>query len=251
MGDITHLLFLEKSNLAGIFQFYRLSKPEKELYKYLNSEFGIKAGKITLYQLALTHSSYFHTQKSKRESNERLEFLGDAILDSIVANYVFEKFPSKSEGELTKLKSKVVSRKNLNVLALEAGLHNRVRHSLQFDTKETSILGNALEAIIGALYIDKGYRICEKVILKFLKRLEIDQVLYEQKDYKSLIHEWCQRNKKAVTFPVINESQVNGRLFYEVTVMIESELLGKGKASSKKKAQQKASREACIKLGIE
>lgn len=228
---------------------FRLSKSDKKLYYYLKSTFGIKPGELRLYKLALTHSSFFHINKEKRSTNERLEFLGDAILDAIVATYLYETHPKATEGELTKLKSKVVSRKNLNFLALDAGLQTHVRHALQFDTKETSILGNALEALIGALYLDKGYKKCEKVILSFLIKTDIDQILYEQKDYKSLIHEWCQRNKKQVTFPVISEKQVNGRYFYEVNVLIENEIYGTGSASSKKKAQQIASREAWNGLG--
>jgi len=205
---------------------------------------------MELYHLALTHSSHFHINKNKKSTNERLEFLGDAILDAIVANYLFEKYPDKSEGELTKLKSKVVSRKNLNFLALEAKLQSHIKHGLNADTKETSVLGNALEALIGAFYIDKGYNACEKVVLKFLLKADIDQILYEQKDYKSLIHEWCQGNKKAVTFPVISENQEGGRFFYEVNVLVDKDICGKGIASSKKKAQQLAAREACLRLGI-
>jgi len=205
---------------------------------------------MALYDLALTHSSYFQVNKTKKSTNERLEFLGDAILDAIVANYLYEKHPDISEGELTKLKSKVVSRKNLNYLALEAKLQQHVKHGLNAPTNETSVLGNALEALIGAVYLDKGYVTCEKVVLKFLLKADIDQILYEQKDYKSLIHEWCQANKKAVTFPVINENQEGGRFFYEVNVLVNKEICGKGIASSKKKAQQIAAREACLKLGI-
>ncbi len=233
-----------------MFRKLKLSKSDKELYNFLKSTFDIKPKKMELYNLALTHSSYFRIHKVKKSTNERLEFLGDAILDSIVAAYLFEKHPNKSEGELTKLKSKVVSRKNLNYLALKANLQQYVKHGLNADTKETSVLGNALEAIIGAFYLDRGYKTCEEIVLKFLIKADIDQILYEQKDYKSLIHEWCQGNKKAVTFPVISENQEGGRFFYEVSAIVDNKICGKGIASSKKKAQQEAAREACLRLGI-
>ncbi len=205
---------------------------------------------MDFYRTAFTHSSILPRSTEHIESNERLEFLGDAILDSVIAYYLFKNNPQLSEGELTKLKSKLVSRKNLNTIAYEMGMESHLKYSINSDTKSTSILGNALEAMIGAIYLDLGYRKAEAATLYLLKGVDTDKVLYEQKDYKSLLHEWGQQVKKEVLFRTISELKIGGRSEYEVEVLVSGENLGRAKASSKKKAQQLAAKQAYSNLNL-
>ncbi len=234
-----------------LFKFKFRSKESRAFRSYLKSTFGLRVRDLDLYYLALTHSSVLPKRKDLNQSNERLEFLGDAILDAIIANHLYQTYPGLTEGELTKEKSKIVSRKTLNYLASELGLVEYLDYSINFKTEETSLLGNALEALIGALYLDLGFEKTEKATLKMFSQISISAVLYEHKDYKSLLHEWCQQEKKEIKFRTVNEQKVEGRNEYEVELRISGEIRGIGKAYSKKKAQKIAAQNAYEKIKME
>lgn len=235
-------------NITGLFK--KLTPEEKIVKSYIREVFGVTPKSIEHYKIALTHSSMLPRSSEFIQSNERLEFLGDAVLDSVIAYSLYKNNPNLSEGELTKLKSKLVSRKNLNSLAYEIGLESHLNYSINSDTQNTSILGNALEALVGAIFLDLGYRLAEKATFNLLNQVDTNKVLYEQKDYKSLLHEWGQQMKKEVLFRTVNELKIAGRSEYEVEVLISGRKLGKAKASSKKKAQQLAAKSACLDLNL-
>lgn len=226
--------------------FLKRTAEDKALILFLKSTFGITPKDLSHYKEALTHSSILPRSKERIQSNERLEFLGDAIIDSVVATSLFNDYPSGSEGELTKLKAKLVSRKNLNQKAQEIGIEPFLQFSINAKTHNTSLLGNALEALVGAIYLDLNYRKVEKVVLNLLLDVDLEKVLSEQKDYKSLLYEWSQQNKIEVHFNTISELKEEGRSNYEVEVIVNNKSLAKATGSSKKKAQQSAA-EAAIK----
>jgi len=235
-------------NLKSLFT--KRSSEDRGLSKFIQKSFYVTPKKLDYYKVALTHSSILPSKKERVESNERLEFLGDAILDSIVATYLFQHYPQNSEGELTKLKAKLVSRKNLNSMAQSLGVEPFLEFSINAKTHNTSLLGNALEALIGAVYLDLGYRKAQHTVVSLIKNLDIEKLLNDQKDYKSLLYEWAQQFKKSVKFTTLNELKVEGRTDYEVEVIIDNEAVARANASSKKKAQQRAAEGAFKKLNL-
>tara|TARA_B100000767_G_scaffold105885_1_gene101654 strand:+ start:8908 stop:9618 length:711 start_codon:yes stop_codon:yes gene_type:complete len=232
-------------------RFSRQSKEDAQLRLFLKNLFGFEVKNLSLYRLALTHSSVIQKRNDLNQSNERLEFLGDAILDAIIADYLYTEFPDLSEGELTKEKAKVVNRRTLNRLAGKIGLDKYLEYSINFNTEDTSLLGNALEALIGALFLDLGYIKTERATLKMFAYINLSLVLEEQKDYKSLLHEWSQRTKKEVKFRTVNEFNLDGRNEYEVEVQISGEICATATDYSKKKAQKLAAKQAFEYLKIE
>lgn len=232
-------------------RFSRQTKEDVQLRTYLKKLFGFRVKNLRLYRLALTHSSVIPKRKDINQSNERLEFLGDAILDAVIADYLYTEFPELSEGELTKEKAKIVNRRTLNRLAGKTGLEKFLQYSINFNTEDTSLLGNALEALIGALFLDLGYIKAERATLNMFSYIDLNLVLDEQKDYKSLLHEWGQRIKKEVTFRTVNEFNIDGRNEYEVEVRVSGEICATATAYSKKKAQKLAAKMAFEYLKIQ
>nr|WP_185153889.1 ribonuclease III [Dysgonomonas sp. 520] len=206
---------------------------------------------ITLYEQALLHKSSSIRMKDGRWiNNERLEFLGDAILDAIVADIVFKEFEYKKEGFLTDMRSKIVKRETLNRLALELGLNKLIKTSAQASHK-THMYGNALEALIGAIYLDQGYRAAKKFVIERLikKYLDIEAVATSEANFKSRLIEWSQKNKISILFDLV-DSQVdedNNPIFTTAIVIYEKEA-GRAKGYSKKESQQKAAKLALEKL---
>jgi|688.fasta_scaffold522039_1 ribonuclease-3 len=227
----------------------RRSPEHRSLYNLVFTSFGVKPKQFDYYQLALTHSSAgIKDERGGRLSNERLEFLGDAIIDAVLADYLYRKFPDLSEGELTKMKSKIVSRKSLNTLGDRLQLDQYLKRNLGKQELHRSMLGNAFEALIGAMYLEKGYPIVYKALLGFFVRNRIDELVHEEIDHKSKLHEWCQKERKTLEFAVLEEEQLNGVSSFVVEVRVDGEKLGKGKAKSKKHAEQEAARKACNKI---
>lgn len=198
---------------------------------------------MTLYEQAFTHSSVAGLEnKESEESNERLEFLGDAILGSIIAEYFFLKYPNKREGELTKMRSKLVSRSFLNQLAVDMGLDTFLETAA--DTRRSkSIFGDAFEALIGAIYLDRGYSNCKKFVFeKVIKDyIEVGKVLEEDQDFKSKLVEYSQKEKISFKF---DHQQFNRDtlIYYKSVLYLNHTEVSRGEGSSKKKAEQMAAK---------
>lgn len=214
------------------------SKKKDELSSFIKSALGFKPKNIGLYKTALTHSS---VSRSKWENNERLEFLGDSVLDIVMAEWLFEKFPKKTEGELTRIKSALVSRDNLNKVGKSLGLKSFIKKSSNLE-KNKYLEGNAFEAVAGAMFIDLGYKkarkiLCELLIngvdLKSLERAEID--------FKSRLYQWCQKNKVSLEVRFSKEEEENNVVSYTAFYFIENTLIGQGVGTSKKLAEKNAS----------
>jgi len=230
---------------------YFLSK-DKKFYKLIFRLVGFYPSSLKVYKIAFTHKSASRSiDSSKRLNNERLEFLGDAILASIVADILFFYFPYKKEGFLTKMRARIVSREQLNEIALNMGLQfHIVSHNTINGTK--NIYGNALEALIGAIYVDKGYEKTKEFIIRRIinKNINLKEMAATDSDYKSQVIEWGQKNKLDLIFEDEEvDSTEQNNLYFISTIKLGDQILGKGKGLSKKEAQQNASKEAFVKTG--
>lgn len=233
------------------FNYYKqLFSPDKRFISQLRNMLGYRPGNIALYKLAFRHRAVEEVRNGIKLSNERLEFLGDAILGAVIADMLFKKFPFKDEGFLTNMRSKIVNREHLNKLALKIGLN---KFSI-FDSgqKSKSIYGDALEAFIGAIYLDKGYKVSKKYILHHLigNLVDIDELESIEVNFKSKLIEWAQREKKSITFELIDEIQTGNHKQLKVRVLLEGKEMASGIDYSKKKAEQIAARETCLLLEI-
>lgn len=233
--------------------FLRYFSSDKKILFPLKNVLGFTPNNIALYQQAFRHKSAAQEIKNGlRNSNERLEYLGDAILGAVVADFVFKKFPYKEEGFLTEMRSKIVSRDNLNKLAIKLGLDKFIQNNTDY-SKHHSINGNAFEALIGAIYLDKGYKTAYRFIVNHIIKNFIDVDLLEatEKNFKSKLIEWAQKERKIIAFEPVNEiPNGRGKPMLKVQVIINKEVAGTGIDFSKKKAEQLAAEEACKNLKI-
>ncbi len=226
---------------------------DRELREAIKNIFGYNPGNIALYKLALRHrSAATPLNNGFKHSNERLEYLGDAVLGSIIADFLFKKFPYKDEGFLTEMRSRIVSRANLNSLSRKLGLDKLVLTSREGGLQASSILGDAFEALVGAIYIDKGYAFTQKMLVNQIIacHLDIDELLNTETNFKSRIIEWSQKEKKTADFVLINEfenDKKNSRI-YVVQLLINGQPSGQGQDHSIKKAEQKAAEQAWAKI---
>ncbi len=238
--------------IADIIERIRLSfNKEKESYLALRDMLGFYPGNIGIYKEALLHkSSGVRSVKGRRIDNERLEFLGDAILDAIVADIVYRHFKGKREGFLTNTRSKIVQRETLNKLAVDIGLDKLIKYSAHPDIHNSHMCGNALEALIGAVYLDKGYNACMKFIEgRILHRLiNIDKVAYKEVNFKSKLIEWSQKNKVRLEFQVVDQTQDMSSPVFLSEVLLEDIVGGSGSGYSKKESQQAAAKQALNRL---
>jgi len=229
-----------------------LPKRGKEPYLSFYKILGFYPFNVTLYEQALLHkSSSIKLKDGRWINNERLEFLGDAILDAIVADIVFKEFEYKKEGFLTNMRSKIVQRDTLNKLALELGIDKFVKTSARNTAHNTHVYGNALEALIGAIYLDQGYRAAKKFVFEKLiqQHLNIETVAGQEANYKSRLIEWSQKQKISVSFDLIDSFvDENNTPIFKTAVMILGEQAGVGTGYSKKESQQKAAKEAYNRL---
>ena len=220
----------------------------------IHNIFGFYPGNISLYKLALRHKSAAQELfNGIKVSNERLEYLGDAVLGLIVADYLFKIFPYKGEGFLTEMRSKIVSRSKLNELGKRLGYEDFIQISHGGGIgKSNSILGDAFEAIVGAIYLDKGYESTKKTIIKHIIKLyfDIDELESVEHNFKSKLLEWSQKNKKSLTFKVVKRISGN-RQQYVVEALVDNITIGKGTDFSIKGAEQIAAEGACNKIIIE
>ena len=223
-------------------------EPYLSFYKVL----GFYPDRIDLYKEAMTHrSSSIRSKKGKWVNNERLEFLGDAILDAIVADILYKKFENKKEGFLTSTRSRIVQRDTLNKIAVELGLDKIIVSSTRNLAHNTNIYGDALEALIGAIYLDQGYRVAKSFVFETLikEHINIDKVLKNEVDFKSRLIEWGQKNRVDVRFEVTDSSYdaQNNPVFISCVKVADVEI-GSGKGYSKKESHQKAAKIAIKKL---
>jgi len=224
----------------------------KEPYLSFYNILGFYPDRIDLYKEAMTHrSSSIRSRKGRWVNNERLEFLGDAILDAIVADILYKKFEQKKEGFLTSTRSRIVQRETLNKLAADLGIDKLIVSSTRNLAHNTNIYGDALEALIGAIYLDQGYRVAKKFVYETMikEHLNIEKVLKREVDFKSRLIEWGQKNKVEVRFEVTESSYdaQNNPVFVSCVKVAEVEV-GSGKGYSKKESHQMAAKVAIKKL---
>ena len=224
----------------------------KEPYFSFYQMLGFYPDRIDLYHEALTHrSSSIRSDSGKWINNERLEFLGDAILDAIVADILYKQFQNKKEGFLTSTRSRIVQRETLNKIAVEIGIDKIITTSARNLAHNTNIYGDALEALIGAIYLDQAYRVAKSFVYETLikEHINIDTVLKNEVDFKSRLIEWGQKHKIDVAFELVESSydEHNNPIFKSI-VLVGGINLGSGKGYSKKESHQKASKKAIKKL---
>ena len=238
-------------SIKGIYSLLRSSGRDKELMYSIRNITGYMPGNLVLYKTALRHSSA--AKDNIIDSYERLEFLGDSVLGSVVAELLFKKYPFKSEGFLTEIRARIVNREEMNKLGYKIGLDRIVTfHSYKSHYAHKSLYGDALEALIGAVFLDKGFKQCKKFIIKKLinPNFDLKEIVSVNKNFKSILIEWAQKTNKDIKFVLINE--ISGKNHKEFTseVLIENEPVSQGNGLSKKKAEQAAAENACQKLSI-
>ena len=227
-------------------------RKEKELFSSLYGILGFYPRNIEYYKQALMHKSIRkRNDKGKPLNNERLEFLGDAILDAAVGYIVYRHYEGKREGFLTNTRSKLVSRDTLGKLAVEMGLGNLLVSASHSTSHNSYVEGNAFEALVGAIYLDRGYEAClaffEKQILG--KYIDIDKVAFKEVNFKSKLLEWSQKNRVRMEFKMLKQkTDDNGSPIFSFQVMLEGVEGEKGSGYSKKEAQQQASKDTLQRL---
>jgi len=227
---------------------------DRQLKSAIRSIFGYKPGNVFLYHLAFLHKSATQeTLNGLKVNNERLEFLGDAILDAVTADYLFKTFPTRDEGFLTEMRSKMVSRSTLNKLSQKMGIDQLVQLEGSAPGASRSYRGDAFEALIGAIYLDKGYEFTRKIILDRIVHSYFDMNELENQvvNFKSKIIEWAQQNKNQIRFQVLEEIGVGFKKQYVVELIIDGSSLSKGQDHSIKGAEQNAAEKAWQKINGE
>ncbi|MBK6346801.1 MAG: ribonuclease III [Bacteroidales bacterium] len=233
------------------FRFY-LSK-EKHFYVAIKNIFGFYPENIFLYKLAFRHKSQAEELLNGiRVSNERLEFLGDTVLSTVVADYLFRMFPYKDEGFLTEMRSKIVSRTQLNKLSLRLGIDQLIIHTQEKNNVYRSIKGDAFEAIIGAMYLDKGYTFTRKILINRVikNNFDLNELINTDLNFKSKLIEWAQKEKKSIEFNVVQEVGSGYHKQYVVDVVVNGDVAGNGRDFSIKGAEQNAAMKAIESLGL-
>ncbi len=230
--------------------FKKLSRRDKLIKQSIKSITGKNPGNLSLYELALRHSSVAPTNSEGfKESNERLEYLGDAILGAVVADYLFKKYPFKDEGFLTEIRARIVNREMLKSVAFGLGLHDLidVDNRLKKHKSKKALMGDAMEAIIGAYYLDKGYRECKKFIENKLlnQQINVDIIVKEGKNYKSTLIEWSQKEGVEINFDIIQETGNSHNKEFTAAIFLKGEKVAEGTGNTKKKAEQAAALEVC------
>lgn len=233
--------------LKNIFKNSRSSSEDGIFFTEIEKVIGFKPQTIHYYQKAFTHRSTNRTDLKGNPMNyERLEFLGDAMLSAVIAAYLYNEAPAGDEGYLTKMRSKIVSREHLNELGRDLNLIRFVESKVPTQHFGENIHGNIFEALVGAIFLDKGYDFCQKFIQKSVIVPYVDITRLEGKviSYKSLLIEWCQKEKKSFHYDVFDDNGNDGQKFFGVKLSIDNKVVAKARATSKKKAEEKASQRA-------
>lgn len=213
----------------------------------MNKVLGFKPKDISWYQRAFTHRSMNQKDASGNPLNyERLEFLGDAMLGVIISKHLFREVPNGNEGYLTKMRSKIVSRQHLNELGRELELDKYLKSRISSDQFGENIFGNLFEALVGAIYLDRGHDYCERFIRMRVIEPHVDIERLEGKvmSYKSLMIEWCQKQKKAFRFEVMEDQGVDERPHFSVRFVLDEQVVSRARETSKKRAEEKAAQRA-------
>jgi len=238
-------LFLKRINGT-----YILDK--REFSSRLEKIFGIRTRNLKLYEIAFIHrSATFALPDGKKVNNERLEYLGDAVISAILSDYLFEKFPDATEGFMTKIRSRIVNREILNHLAVSMGINKILISNISSVHPTKNLYGDALEALMGSLFLDKGFKKTKKIFIKNVlnKYLDLDLIIKTDTDYKSLVFEWVQKNKSSLIFTYNEEYDFNlKKSVFSTTLIIDKKELGAGQGTSKKEAEQEAARLAWLRL---
>ncbi|MGV3705714.1 MAG: ribonuclease III [Arcticibacter sp.] len=240
--------------ISTIYKLY--FSPQRKYISLMNNLLGFVPGNIKLYRMAFRHRSVAIILKNgTKNSNERLEFLGDAILGAVIADELFKRYPYKTEGFLTEMRSKIVSRVNLNQLAKKLGLDELIEYDnriVNFPTKQSSLLGDAFEALIGAIYLDKGYEFTHNFLLMRIIKPHIDILTLEttETNFKSKLIEWCQRQGKEILFEIVPNGEGESLKLFTVNALVDGENRGVGRDYNKKNAEKLAAEKACEELGI-
>lgn len=230
--------------------------PHRSYFKSLKNLLGFVPGNLSLYRMAFRHRSVaVQTRNGSKNSNERLEFLGDAILGSVIAEVLFKKYPYKEEGFLTEMRSKIVSRVNLNQLSRRLGLDELIEldsRMVNFPIKQGSLLGDAFEALVGAVFMDKGYNFTREFLINRIIKPHVDihQLELTETNFKSKLIEWCQRHGKDITFEVIENAQGENVKLFTIQINVDGEIFGIGIDYNKKNAEKLAAEKTCIALNI-
>lgn len=242
--------------LTHVFRLFKSYTPaEKKLVLAIKAIVGKSPTNLKLYSLATLHSSSSNKDnKGFRPSNERLEYLGDAILGAIVADYLFKKYPFKDEGFLTEIRSRIVNRESLNDLGRRLGLNVII----QIDSKKKgmythkSLYGDALEALVGAVYLDKGFKFTRKFVIRKLiePNFNIEELIRINTNYKSQLIEWAQKLAKEIRFDSTEIKSDSKYREFEVKILVDEEVLSEGHGPNKKKAEQSASRKLLESLNL-
>jgi ribonuclease III len=237
--------------------FRTLFNKDKKLVSAITAVTGCVPDNLQLYKLALTHTSFTRLSVSpaggRHETNERLEFLGDAILGSIVAEYLFNKFPYKDEGFLTDIRSRIVNRESLNHIAMRIGLNTLVKIDLSSHAaRHKYINGNALEALVGAVYLDKGYQATRSFVIRKLvnPHFDLHTLVNTTINFKSKLIEWAQSQNRVVRFELVRQKSSGNTTEFTVEVLVDDQPLATGAGLSKKKAEQSAAEKTLTLLQV-
>lgn len=223
--------------------FRRRKKEDREFYRLLKDIFGLKPNNVELYKLALIHRSASQfLKKGVPINNERLEFLGDAVIESVVSDFLFIEFPHESEGFLTQMRSRLVNRATLNELCKDIGLAKHIRSNAGGGGEQKNLNGDAFEAIIGAMYLDKGYEFTNRTLIRLIsKNITRDEMTTTETDFKSRLIEWCQRGRHHIRFSTsFGQGASRNAPQFKSVAMIDGMEIGYGLGASKKEAEQRA-----------
>ena len=215
---------------------------DRAFYVAIDDMFGFIPNNIELFKLALVHkSASVELEDGSHINNERLEFLGDAVIESITSDFLFIEFPDRDEGFMTQIRSKIVSRQSLNRIASDIGLDKHVISHAAGNVTQKHIYGDAFEAMIGALYLDQGYDFANRLLINDIygRYLSLDEVLTSETDFKSRLIEWCQKNHYAIEFRTTG-GQASSHPSFLSTVLVDGIPVGHGTGDSKKAAEQNA-----------
>ncbi len=232
-----------------IYQLKLLIVKDKKFYSFLREQLNIRPRNIRLYELAFLHrSASVMLPDGSTVNNERIEYLGDAILDAVIADYLFRRFPKEREGFLTQMRSKIVNRVHLDSVANQMGLVNVLIAHVNKETLKKRICGDAFEALIGAMYLDKGYQKTHQYITKYILKhyVNLDQLANTETDFKSRLIEWGQKYRLQITFEAVEEHEEidPDTTGFVVRVTVGDMPVGTGSGNSKKEAEQKAACQA-------
>ena len=231
-------------------KFYNLFlKNPYSLKSYIKYITGSSPRNLKLYEQALKHSSI---SKKSTSNNERLEFLGDSVLSTIIADYIFKKYPYKDEGFLTEMRSKIVSREQLNTIGFDMGLVEYIDYEQKIDIKKSDLLGNCLEAFIGAFFLDQGYTKTEYFIIKKLlgHHIDVKHIEKSEHNFKGRLIEWCQQTKKEYEFKAVGIQKTRGGTLYTIAIIVDGEEIAKEKNFGKKNTEKLVAEKAYNKLKI-